>query len=242
MGADVGEQVVEHLAKPHAVADDLHRLPCDEAYGPLRSHSRRRLHSFSRHAHELDLLAFEWSSLVQPGQQEEILDEAAPCGPSRCGCRASRVRDRRRGWPRPARTARRRPRPRLSGVRNSCEASATNCRIRPSDARNSCSVASRWANAFSIRPSMTLSARASRPTSVRASSPGTRSASSPRAIASAVPSIARKGRKLNLTSHQPIKRAATSAAPVTASSTPTRRSRVETVEPKGTPITSCPPL
>jgi hypothetical protein len=113
--------------------------------------------------------------------------------------------------------------------------------MRTSDARSSSSVASRWANAFSIRPSMMLSARARRPTSVRASSPGTRSASSPRAIASAVFSTARKGRKLTLTSHHPSKSAAKSAAPVTASSTPTRRLIVETVDPRGTPTTSCPP-
>ncbi len=108
--------------------------------------------------------------------------------------------------------------------------------------RNSSSVASRWANALSMRPSMTLRARARRPTSVRASSPGTRSASSPRAMASAVPSTpATDGSSLSPAT-TPSRGRRPTAAPVTASSTPTRRSSVETVEPRGTPTSELPAL
>ena len=128
-----------------------------------------------------------------------------------------------------------------SGVRSSWEASATNWRMRPSDSRSSDSVASRSANAFSIRPSMMLSARARRPTSVLAAAPGTRWSSSPAAIAPAVASTARSGRSPIRTSHQPQRSATRSAAPVTASSMSTRRPSVLIVSSSGRATTSSGP-
>ena len=83
-----------------------------------------------------------------------------------------------------------------SGVRNSCEASATNRRIRTSDA-------ARAANAASICASIPLSERARRPTSVVAGSAGTRWAKSPAANASAVTSTSRSGRSARLTAPYP---------------------------------------
>ena len=79
-------------------------------------------------------------------------------------------------------TARRSPRIDVSGVRSSCEASATNRRRRASDAVRS-------ANASSICASIAFSARPRRPTSVCSSAGSTRRERSPAAIAPAVSPI-----------------------------------------------------
>ena len=75
----------------------------------------------------------------------------------------------------------------VSGVRSSCEASATNWRRRSSEADFS-------ANAPSIWASISFRAEPSRPTSVPGRPSGTRRVRSPEAMASAVPAIWRSGR------------------------------------------------
>ncbi len=82
----------------------------------------------------------------------------------------------------------------LTGVRSSCDASATKRRRRSSDA---CCLA----KASSMRSSIVFSAMPSRPTSVRSSACSTRRLSSPPAMFAAVLSMLRRGRKPD--SHQP---------------------------------------
>src|SRR5207248_1909606 len=81
------------------------------------------------------------------------------------------------------------PRTAASGVRNSCDASATNLRSRRSDA--------------SIRSSIELRTSPRRPTSVYGSARSTRCDRSPPAIWSAVCSIAVSGRKPRRTIQRP---------------------------------------
>ncbi len=121
------------------------------------------------------------------------------------------------------------PRIVVNGVRNSCDASAANWRIRSSDrtarpsdrcaaraaafavsadSRAAASDAARAANDVSICSSMTLSDFPSRPTSVRGSpsaisKSGTRWVRSPSAIAVAVRSISTSGRRFARTTAAP---------------------------------------
>ena len=83
----------------------------------------------------------------------------------------------------------------LTGVRSSCDASATNCRSCSSDA-------ARRENASSMWRSIMLSDEPSRPTSVRLSS-GTRRLRSPPAMLDAVVSMSRSGRRPMRTSQSP---------------------------------------
>ena len=95
------------------------------------------------------------------------------------------------------------PRTVASGVRSSCEASATNWRMRSS-------LASRTANDCSIWASIALSERDSEATSSRVVGSGTRCVRSPAAMAAAVSSIRVSGRKARRTAYQPIPSAAAS--------------------------------
>ncbi len=90
------------------------------------------------------------------------------------------------------------PYPRIvaSGVRSSCEASATNRRIRASEAV-------RTPNACSICVSIPFSAALRRPTSVCSDACGTRCDRSPAAMAAAVTSISRRGRNDRRTAQVP---------------------------------------
>ncbi|MBB3725813.1 hypothetical protein FHR33_001673 [Nonomuraea dietziae] len=88
----------------------------------------------------------------------------------------------------------------VSGVRSSCEASATNLRISSAERPAVSAAASRSLTALSIWASIPLSARPSLPTSVRRCSCGTRLDRSPPAIATAVASISPRGRRLRRTS------------------------------------------
>ena len=81
-----------------------------------------------------------------------------------------------------------------SGVRSSCEASATNWRIRSS-------LASRTANDDSMRVSMTLRLREREVTSSSAWRTGMRWVRSPVAMAEAVSSIRDSGRKARRTAY-----------------------------------------
>ncbi len=88
------------------------------------------------------------------------------------------------------------PRMVVSGVRSSWLASATKRRMRASDSRAADSEASVAAKACWIWVSMLLSERESRSTSVSLPRTGIRWCSSPPAIAAAVASTRRSGRKL----------------------------------------------
>ena len=88
--------------------------------------------------------------------------------------------------PRPSSSAY--PRMDVSGVRNSCDASATNWRRRSSEADFSENASSIWVN-------ISFRATPRRPTSVSGLPSGTRRARSPDAMASAVPAIWRSGRR-----------------------------------------------
>ena len=162
------QQVVEHLAQSGAVAE--RRRPArpgarSGATGRPRAPSRpprpraRRARTGS---------ALERPALVEPGEQQQVLDERAHPLALRARSRASRARGRPAARRRRGRTAPRSARTAASGVRSSCDASATNRRSRRSEA--------------SIRSSIVFSARPSRPTSVRDSARSTRCERSPAAI------------------------------------------------------------
>lgn len=98
------------------------------------------------------------------------------------------------------------PRIPASGVRSSCEASATNRRIRASDSARAAKAASIWV-------SMPLSAMESRPTSVPGESSGIRWESSPSAIRAAPASIRRSGRSPARTAKKPSAAISSRTAP-----------------------------
>ena len=102
-------------------------------------------------------------------------------------------------------------------MRSSWEASATNRRIRASDAV-------RASNARSIWVSIPLSATPSRPTSVPSGACGTRCDRSPAAMAAAVPSISRSGRIDRRTAQPP-------ARPPTRTMARPDSSRAEAISP-----------
>ncbi len=91
------------------------------------------------------------------------------------------------------------PRIVVSGVRSSWLASATNCRIRPSDSR-ACFSDSAWAaKASSMRVTMTLNEPASWSTSVLVAVSGTRRLRSPAAISCATSDMSESGLRLRRT-------------------------------------------
>ena len=94
----------------------------------------------------------------------------------------------------------------VSGVRSSCEASATNW-------RSWASVSDRWSKADSIWLSMMLRAAPSWPTSESSGAEGIRRAMSPEAMAAAVSAIVPSGRRPRPT----VQRATTDTATTTTS-------------------------
>ena len=100
----------------------------------------------------------------------------------------------------------------MTGVRSSCEASATNCRSRASDADRS-------SNASSMRVSIVLSASPSSPASVPSCPTGTRCERSPAAIAVAVAVICFTGRTPRRITHQVTSPRRPSTSPVMITST-----------------------
>ena len=111
-----------------------------------------------------------------------------------------------------------------SGVRSSCEASATKRRSRRSDA--------------SSRSSIVFSASPRRPTSVRGSARSTRRERSPTVIESAVAVIAASGRRPSRTIHRPSRTIATITPAVTSSSITSRRWSVLSTSASEVAITS----
>ena len=75
MRAHVREEVVEDLAQPLAVALHLDGDRRVELDLPARVERPRRLDCVARHVLELDRLALERPALVEPGEQEEVVDE-----------------------------------------------------------------------------------------------------------------------------------------------------------------------
>ena len=160
--------------------------------------------------------------LVQPGQQQQVLDEQAH--PGRLVLDAAQHVGRVRSAA-PCRYSSAKPRIVVSGVRSSCEASATNWRIRSSErtarASDACAGQERRLDLGQHR----VQRGDSWPSSVRGSSSGTRRVRSPPAIAAAVRSISTSGRRLARTTPDADRgRATISTAAPTSSSTRTSRS------------------
>ena len=116
----------------------------------------------------------------------------------------------------------------MSGVRSSCEASATKRRSCSSDASLS-------RNADSILDNMTLSDDPRRPTSVRSSVSSTRRDRSPAAISPAVPAIVSSGLSPSWTRKNTIAPTATRIEPVTMISRMSTLPRVELTGLIGSP-------
>ena len=128
------------------------------------------------------------------------------------------------------------PRIDVSGVRSSCDASATNRRRRSSERR-------RCSKAASIRASIVLRAIPSRPTSVRSSAGSTRRVRSPAAMASAVLPIPSSGCMPTRTSHKASPATMRSTIALTRNSTPIRCRSVSSVSGIATtivPVAGCP--
>ena len=139
----------------------------------------------------------ERTPLVEASEQQHVVDE--PAHPCRFVLDAThRVGLLALGRDRSARaTARRIPRIEVSGVRSSCDASATNRRRRSSDSCLS-------SNAPSIWPSIVFRAMPSLPTSVFVSAGATRRDRSPSAMAFAVIAIFSIGRTPWRSNHHAI--------------------------------------
>ena len=126
----------------------------------------------------------------------------------------------------------------VSGVRSSCEASATNWRIRSSDRRAAASERLRASKDDSIWASMVFSDRPSRPTSVCGSRSGTRRDRSPAAMASAVCSMSLSGRRLLRTIAMPTTASARMMARLTSASIRDSWPIVPLMSPRSTPAIS----
>ena len=77
MGADVGDEVVDHLAKAPWVPtdrDDIVHLQRDVA---IRGHGVRRVHRLRGQLAQIHGDAIEGSALVELREQEEIVDETS---------------------------------------------------------------------------------------------------------------------------------------------------------------------
>jgi hypothetical protein len=137
--------------------------------------------------------------------------------------------------PAPRRNSSAYPRIDVSGVRSSCDASATKRRSRASDARRSSNAASIWASiAFNDVPSF--------PISVRSSAGSTRRERSPAAIAPAVSPMSSSGRRPSRTSQSASSPARSATPTVTSASIPSSRVSVARISASGTATTSVPPL
>ena len=77
MGPYVREQVVEHLPQPLLVALDDHRAVRVELELAARVEHARRLDRLARDLAELHRSALERTALVEPGEQEQVVDEKA---------------------------------------------------------------------------------------------------------------------------------------------------------------------
>ena len=142
--------------------------------------------------------------LVQPGQQQQVVDEQPHPADLALDARPSPRPAPARAGRRRAGTARRSPGSRSAACAARATASARNCRSR-------CSDAVRSAIAASIRTSIVLSAMPSRPDSVCGSASSTRRDRSPPAISAAVVSIRVSGRSPSRTT-----RAAATPIPASA--------------------------
>ncbi len=78
----VGQQVGQHLVQAGLVADDQGRGVQGELELPLVAGARRARvpHRFGEQRREVDLGGLQWPALVEPGEQQEVLDEAGHAG------------------------------------------------------------------------------------------------------------------------------------------------------------------
>ena len=195
VGADVRKQVVDDLAQADAVADDDRALgvELDRAVPgrrPARSRPPRRRPRRARTGSRSSGRPSSRRASRRRSSTRTLIRSDSRLIPlierSRSSGRSAAPRSYSSAY---ARTA-------DSGVRSSCDASATKRRSLRSDA--SCAR-----NDDSIRPSIAFSARPRRPTSVRSSARSTLRERSPAAIAEAVSPIASSGRRPSRTSQRP---------------------------------------
>jgi hypothetical protein len=148
--ADVREQAVDHLAKLVAIAEhrDGVRGYVDRTRGV---HDPCGVDRFADDPPELDVLPRERSPFVEAGEQQEV-----PCARTRARSRTSTAQRSSGCIAAPRSNSSPYARTAASGVRSSCDASATNRRSR-------CSDLSRARNADSVCASIALSDRPSRP-------------------------------------------------------------------------------
>ena len=77
VGADVAEEVIDHLTEAGLVAVDLDGAGGYEGDWPPLIDGPRRAHGLGREADDLYGLQCEGASLVQAGEEEELFDELA---------------------------------------------------------------------------------------------------------------------------------------------------------------------
>ena len=80
MGADVGQEVVEDLTDAAGVTDDLDRLARFDLDRPRSVDRARCLRGLTRDADELDGIERERAALIEPGQQQQVLDQEVHAG------------------------------------------------------------------------------------------------------------------------------------------------------------------
>ena len=175
------------------------------------------------------------AALVEPGEARAGPRRARPCGSPTARCGAWCRRPGRSWSGRPSGTARRSRGWWPAGCAARGEASATNRRMRASDAV-------RAPNACSICASIPLSAAPSRPTSVCSGAAGTRWDRSPSAIAAAVVSISRSGRSDRRTAHAPAAApSSTMPRPLSSRTSAHVPRRCASMSPSGRATTTEPP-
>ena len=76
MGADVGQQVVDHLSQPAGIASNGDDLADPDADRTARIDGLRSVDRREDHLGEIDRLLGQWSMFVEPCEQEEVIDEA----------------------------------------------------------------------------------------------------------------------------------------------------------------------
>src|SRR5207249_2421982 len=75
--ARVVEQVVDHLAQTRGVTDDPDRIVSDQLDRSIRLDRPRALDGVRCDRGEVERLAFERPALIQPGEQQQVVDEHA---------------------------------------------------------------------------------------------------------------------------------------------------------------------
>ncbi len=216
MDPSVVEEVVHHLSQTAAVADQVD-LAIHRRRRSARSGSTARAASAASPA--IAPRSTGSRSSGRPWSSRANNRRSSTSTPMRDASASIRAIDFSRSSgrvPAPRRNSSAYPLIDVKGVRNSCDASATNRRRRSSDARRSSNAASMWV-------SIALSASPRRPTSVRSSAGETRWLRSPAAIDPAVSPMPLSGFSPSRTNHSA--RAAVVARTAIPTATSMRSSR-----------------